>query len=666
MGGSNTRTAGYQGDLFPKLRRNLVNAFGHFDVNDRFTLFAEGKYAESKVFSVSQPTFDFYLLAQPDNPFMPQAIRDAIVPGAAQAFLEDDTLPDGALVTRDNFDLGINAEDITRKTTRAVLGAKGQISDHARYEVSYTWGRTKSDIIERGNRIENRWFAAVDVVADPDTGQPVCRSSLDPDADPDLAGCVPYNIFGESRPSQAALDFLLTDSLNRSTVTQKVASGSVSGDFGSFLALPGGNIGYAIGAEYRKESSDFRPDALVEQSLTWVGGLQPTRGEFDVKELFAEVNLPILEDHRFAKTFSIGGAVRLSDYDTIGKTTTWKVDSVYAPTRAVSFRGTYAQAVRAPNISELFQPPSADFRFITDPCDITEQNNGSGSRAANCATLLEALGLDPTTFSPLSSPEASVTVEGVTSGNTGLSQETAKTWTAGVVLKPTFLPNFTLTADWYDIRIQDAINVPEPEDVADLCVDQPTLENPFCALVTRDDGSGFIVGFRTRPENVAAFTTAGLDLTTRYSIPTESVGTFDLLLIGGYVHRLTEVATPGAEVVSERRQQYKPRYLATFNATWHRGPLTLNYNVDWQDKTKRFADDVIRGDPDYVDSRYLFAKAKWEHAVQASFDIREKMSVYAGATNLFDEKPEFGVGLYASYPVSAMGRFMYAGFRASF
>jgi iron complex outermembrane recepter protein len=666
VGGSNTRTAGYQGDLFPEVRRNVVNAFGHFDVNDGLTLFAEGKYAESHTFTRSQPTFDFYLLATPDNPFMPQAIRDAIVPGAAQAFLEDDTLPDGALVTRDNFDLGINAEDSKRKTTRAVVGANGRISDHARYEFSYTWGQTKSDIASVDNRITSRWLAAVDVVEDPDTGQAVCRSQLDPDADPDLAGCVPYNIFGEGRPSQAALDFLLTNSLNRSTVTQKVASGSVSGDFGSFLVLPGGNVGYAIGAEYRKESSDFRPDPLIEQDLTWVSGLRATRGEFDVKELFAEVNLPILEDHRFAKTFSIGGAVRFSDYDTIGKTTTWKVDSVYAPTRAVSFRGTYAQAVRAPNIAELFAPPSASFEFLTDPCDITELNNGSSTREANCATALGALGIDPTTFSPQSSPQASVTVEGVTSGNTALSEETAKTWTVGMVLKPTFLPGLTLTADWYNIRIKDSINTAEAGDVADLCVDQPTLDNPFCDLVTRDDGSGFITGFQTRPENVAAFTTAGLDLTTSYSIPTDTIGTFDLRLIGGYLHRLTEIATPGAEVVSERRQQYKPRYLATFDATWRVRSLTLNYNIDWHDKTKRFADDVIRGDPDYVDSRFLFAKAKWEHSLQASVDIREKFSIYAGAENLFDAQPEFGVGLYASYPVSAMGRFLYAGMRATF
>jgi iron complex outermembrane recepter protein len=665
VGGSSTPTAGYQGDLFPKLRRNLANALGHYDFNDGLSVFFEGKYVESRAYSVSQPTFDYYLLATPDNPFMPDAIRNAIVPGAAQAFLEDDTLPDGALVTRDNYDLGINAEDVTRRTLRTVIGANGRISDRAKYEVSYVYGETKSRIVERNNRVTDLWLAAIDVVTDPGTGQPVCRSSLDPDAPAELASCVPYNLFGEHTQDPAALKFILTDSVLNSTVSQHVVSGSVSGDFGSFLALPGGSIGYAVGAEYRRERSDFRPDALVSEGLTWAGALQPISGEFSVKEAFAEVNLPLLENRPFAKLFSVGAAIRLSDYDTIGSTTTWKVDSVYAPTKAVSFRGTYSQAVRAPNIGELFAPPSSSFNFIVDPCDTQELNNGSSTREANCAALLQSLGIDPTTFSPSSSPQSSVFTEGLSSGNLGLSEETAKTWTAGVVLRPSFVPALTVTADWYDIRIAQAINTPEAEQVANLCVDQPTLDNPFCVGITRDPGNGFITGFTTRPENVAAFTTSGLDLTATYAIETDTRGAFDLRLIGGYLHRLTSVATPGAEVVSDRRQQYKPRYVATFDLTWRKGPITVNYTVDWYDKTKRFADAVISGDPDYVPSQFLLVKEKWEHSAQFDCDLSRKVSVYTGVHNLFDEKPAFGVGYYSSYPVSAMGRFFYAGLKAS-
>jgi iron complex outermembrane receptor protein len=380
--------------------------------------------------------------------------------------------------------------------------------------------------------------------------------------------------------------------------------------------------------------------------------------------VFTEVNLPVLEDSPYAKVLSFGAAVRLSDYETIGQTTTWKVDGVYAPTRAVSFRGTYSQAVRAPNIAELFAPQSYASNFIVDPCDLGELNNGSSTREANCAEMLSAMGVDPTTFTPSDRPEAAVYTDGFTSGNVGLSEETATTWTAGVVLRPSSLPALTLTADWYDIRIEQAINTPEAEEVAELCVDQPTLDNPFCRGIIRDDG-GFIVGFDTRPENVAAFTTAGLDTTIGYRIPTAEAGTFDLRLLGGYLHRLTFVATPGASVTSDRRQQYMPRYVATFDLTWQKGPWTANYNIDWFDRTKRYADDILAGDPDYVARKYLFVNEKWEHAVQVDYDVRDNVSVYVGVHNLFDEKPAFGADLYASYPVSAMGQFFYAGLKAS-
>ena len=100
------------------------------------------------------------------------------------------------IVTRDNYDLGVNAEDTVRETMRGVLAANGTVSDHLRYEASYVYGETRSRIVELRNRYEDRWLAAIDVVTDPDTGSAgvplVARSGRDPA----LAGCVPYNIFG--------------------------------------------------------------------------------------------------------------------------------------------------------------------------------------------------------------------------------------------------------------------------------------------------------------------------------------------------------------------------------------------------------------------------------------------------------------------------------------
>lgn len=658
QGGSSTPIDGYQGDLFPGLERHLVNALAQYEFSDALTLFAEGKYVRTRSETLSQPTYDFYLFVTPENPFMPQSIRDAIVPGAAAEWFEDPETPDGVLVTRDNYDLGINTEQVTRETWRAVLGAKGRISPHATYELSYVYGETSSRILSRGNRLEAQWLAAIDAVEDPVTHKPVCRSSLDPDAPPELAGCVPYNIFGYGVRDQAAVDFVTADSLSRSKVTQHVVSGSVSGDTGAFFNLPGGPVGFAFGAEYRKESSSFTPDPLIADGLTWQGAVQAESGSFDVKELFGEINLPLLERKPLAHLLSLGSAFRYSDYSTIGSTTTWKVDGVYAPIPDISFRATYSQAVRAPNIGELFGPGSTAYNFIVDPCDAQETNNGTSYREANCAALLNGLGVDPATFSPSSTPQASLYTEGTASGNPNLQEETAKTWTAGVVLRPTFLPGFSLSADWYDIKIENAINTAEAQDLAQLCVDQPTIDNQFCGGITRDPATGYIIGFTVKPANVAQFRTAGLDLAVRYRLPTAALGTIDLSLTGNYLDRLEFISSPGATVDSDKNEIYAPEYSATFDLTWTLEPVTINYGINWFSKTDRFTSEVLAGDPDYADPSYFKIKAKWEHDFQISYNFADRVDIYAGMQNIFDAKPDFE---YSSYPISGMGRYLYAG-----
>jgi outer membrane receptor protein involved in Fe transport len=655
QGGSSTNIDGYQGDLFPELDRHIFNLLGHFDVNEKLTLSAEAKYVRSHALSLAQPTYDFYLFMTPDNPFMPQAIRDAIVPGAAAAYFEDPASPDGALVTRDNFDLGINTEDALRETLRGVLAANGDLSDHLRYEASYVYGETRSRIVDNNNRLEDNWLEAIDVISDPVTGAPVCRSGT--------PGCVPYNIFGNGVRDERALDFVAIDSVSHTKVTQQVVSASLSGDLGSHLELPGGSIGFAVGAEYRRETSDSNPAQEIVDGLTWVGPITPSDGSFDVKELFAEINLPVLMDAPYASRLSFGAAFRASDYSTVGQTNSWKVDAVYAPVESVTFRGTYAQAVRAPNIAELFSPQTSAFNFIVDPCDINELNNGTGSREANCAELLTGLGIDPTTFTPSNTPQATLYTEGTFGGNRDLSEETAKTWTLGMVLRPEFAPGLSVSFDWYDIEIEDAINTPEAEELAQLCVDQPTIDNAFCPGITRDPATGYIVGFTVKPDNVAAFRTAGLDVNFDYRLTTARHGDFRFQLVGGYLHRLEFVSSPGADVNSDLGEQYNPKFAATFDANWTHGPLTLAYGINWFGETDRFASEILAGDPDYTDPRYFKVREKWEHEISGAYDINDSINIYAGINNVLDAKPAFE---YSSYPVSAMGRYYYLGARMNF
>lgn len=682
-GSSNTPTAGYFGDFLPYLRRHNVNLLGSFEVSPALRFFGEAKYVDTTAFTEAQPSFDFFTYLAPDNAFLQQRFGDLA--------------PDGALVSRDNFDLGISNETAERETLRGVFGIDGRLTEgeesgNLRYEFSYVYGRASSRVTSGNTRVTDRYFAALDAVVNPATGQITCRinlpgeTTIDPNNYAGIAEingvpvsgapltfqpgqCVPLNILGEGVLTQAARDFVSVDSITRARSTQHVVSGSFSGDFGALFSLPGGPVGFALGAEYREESTRSNPSEF-QQGGFFDGGaaIFPSGGKFDVKEAFGEINIPILADVPFAENLSFGGAVRLSDYSTVGTTTTWKLDGVYSPVRDITFRGTYAQAVRAPNITELFSPLQGTFQFLDDPCDPTNIGEGSSFRAANCLATLQGLGLTAAeieAFSPATDAEQSTSQPGLIGGNPDLTEETARTWTAGAVLRPRFIPGLTVAADWYNIKLRDAINRPTANQTLALCVDQPTLDNQFCENVGRDPETGFVNRYLSNFQNVANFNTAGLDLVVNYRFaPFADLGSFNFKLVGGYLDTLRFISSVGAEPDEDAGEVGAAKYVATTDLTWTNGPLTLNYGLTFFSKQRRFTTEQLRANPDFSDPRFFFFKERWEHDFQASYRVNEDFSFYGGVNNFTDQQPS--VAALSGTPVSPVGRFFYAGARVRF
>jgi len=680
-GSSNTPTAGYFGDNSPYIERNNVNLLTSFEFSPAARLYAEGKYVSTRAYTEIQPSFDFYTYLTPDNFYLQQRFGDAA--------------PDGAFVSRDNFDFGRSIQYAERDTVRTVIGLDGALtsgdaSGNLRYDVSFVYGQVKSTTEDRNSRVIDRYFAALDAVVNPANGQLTCRINLPGETIIDennyagiaeIAGvpvsgapltfspgqCRPISLLGSNVSDPAGVDFVFVDDITRAQNKQYVASASLVGDMGFLFDLPGGPIGFALGAEYRREvtrtvTSEFQQIGAYEGGLI----VPPSGGRYDVKEVFAEASLPILSDVPFAQTLSVGGAVRYSDYSTIGSTFTYKVDGTYAPVRDLTFRGTYSQAVRAPNITELFEPISGTFQFLDDPCDPLNIGEGTANRAANCRAQLEAAGLTPqqiADFSPGTDAEQSTSQPGVTGGNPDLREETAKTWTAGAVLRPSFIPGLTLSADWYDIKIEDAINTPTANEIFANCVDAPTLDNPFCQLFTRSTTTGFINSFRVTAQNVASFTTSGLDVVVNYRFePFADAGTFNLRLVGGYLNDLTFIPSVGATPDEDLNEAFAPRYQGTFDLTWTRGPVTFNYGLAWQGKTRRFTREQVTANPDIADPKFLNYKERWEHDVQLAYAVNEDFTFYAGVNNLTDQKPAIASNF--GYPVSAVGRYYYFGVRA--
>ncbi|GEN98293.1 TonB-dependent receptor [Novosphingobium sediminis] len=654
-GSDDTLVSDYGNDLLPAITRHVVNLNTRFEVSDALKLFAEAKYATTKSYSLGQPTFDYYIFVPQDNPYIPDTIRAAINPDFG-----------GVLVTRDNFDLGQRGENIKRETFRSVIGAEGELSSSLHYEVSYVFGRTTVTNHFVNDRYTDRFNAALDAVRDPATGQITCRINLDPTAGSAVTfqpgECRPINLFGEGVSDPAGVDFVRASTTERSRITQHVVNASLSGDTKGFFSLPGGPVGFVIGGEYRKESSRFVPDVLEQQGLTFSNQLAISQGEFNVKEVFGELDLPLVRDKPFAYVLDVSGAVRYADYSSTGGATTWKVDAAWAPIRDIRFRGTISQAVRAPNIGELYGAAGQTFTFFDDPCLPSNLGLGKSTRPANCQAVLTAAGLSAAQIANFEDTRT-VNISGTTSGNARLQPEKARTWTAGVVLQPSFIRGLAIAVDWYDIKLRQAINTVDAQQLAELCVDQPTIDNPFCGSIVRQQGTGLIVDYTVSPQNVADFRTSGLEVNINYAFKVENVGDFQLKVVGNYLNKLTFVDSPGAEPRSTLGETYQPQYQAFVNLAYQTGPFGFNYSLSWWDKTRRYSADRTNGNPNYVDPQYAWYKQRWVHNISASFSVNKRMEFYGGVNNLFNQQPDIGS---ITYPTETSGTSFYAGFRAKF
>lgn len=693
-GGDNTPIADYQGDLQAGIKQHNFNLVTSYELTPSVRVYAEGKYVASKAFTVGQPSFDFFTYVPADNAFIPASIQSAIAPGNLLF------LPDGVLVNRDNFDLGRRNERVSRDLFRGVLGFDGDLSDTIRFDVSYTYGQNKFTFINENTRLTDRYFAALDSVDEGAflTGTPngniVCRADLtggfvntfsvanlfddNPFNDfsspqtytPGDGSCQPLNIFGEGVGSQAAIDFINVDLRNRVKLEQHVINGYVSGDFAGAFEMPGGPVGFALGGEYRKEKSSFRPDDIAKQSVDIdpmtsvvqdLALLADEDGSFDVWEVFGEIRLPILSDVPFAHRLDVGAAIRFSDYSTIGSTTTWKVDGSWAPIPDITLRGSYSEAVRAPNITELFAPTQGGFSFLTDPCSPVNVNNGSEFRAANCRALIEGLGVDYDSFDFDSDIASSAGILGVSSGNADLSEEKAKTWTAGIVLQPQSVRGLALSFDWYDIRLTNAVNTATLQQTTEFCVDAPTLDNAFCNNITRDSLTGFVVDYLVRPENVAFFETAGADMTVAYSLDAGKWGSFAMRGTVGYLDKLKFLPANGGTVDNDRGEIGAPKWVGTGDITWSLENFEVNYGLNYIGHQRRYEYDETANDPDIVDPQYLYVRSVVTHDLQfAATTSDDKATFYVGVNNLTNELPSIGL---SNTPVSFLGRFFYAGIR---
>ncbi len=643
----------------PGNERHVFSARAHYDVSEGFQPYISINYADVDTEIAAQHSLTVGSQVKLDNAFLPTAVFDEI-----------NTLGYGGPIFFNRWDLdaGFNNRDVNKKTHRILLGAKGDISNHLRYDVSANFGKSKRHETIANNKMFDRYIAAIDAVDD-GAGNIVCRSNLDPASFNSLpgdfittsfdssqgastftpganSGCLAYNPFTTDNASnQAAIDWIFQATSNTAKNTQTVINGYLAGDSGAIYELPGGAIDFVVGGEYRKEKVDSKFDALssTAQQVAFNSGAD-LAGEFDVKEVFGEVSMPIFKDAgTFLNELTVDGAYRYSDYSTIGTTSTWKIGAIWEPVDSLSIRGTISSAVRAPNIGELFTPQtSISLSLAEDPCHINNINLGSSTRAANCATELNALGVDPTTFQPL----LGIFFPGLSGGSPDLKEEVAKTKTVGFIWQPSFINRFSLSVDYFDIKIEDAVITPNITAIFNSCYDSATLNNVFCSLLGRDSTTGAANFVELQSVNVAEIQTAGIEFSANYGLEINGYGDFKLGLNGTYLDKLLVQKSELPILVDDKglfntaTGGSSPNWVLSGDLNWRFQNWDVNYGVNYHSQILRspLINAQRENAANIIDEP--FVKAFINHDVQVGYQLRETAHVYAGIRNLTNELPD--------------------------
>ncbi len=523
-GNGDTRRDGALLQLLPQLDRYAANLVGHFDFSELFTTFIEAKYVRTSSFSQggSGPAFftgstidAVYERPRLDNPFLSAQARQtlttqllsvvnaginpntsALLSATARTTLTNQ-INDGSFrfILRKNLtDLGTRSEQATRETWRIVGGARGTFNDDWKYELSVNYGQFDEATRVQGNIDVQRLALALDAVRNP-AGQIVCGSQIDAsranasfggdlngnaaNLATDIANCQPLNPFGERSISDAARNYVLRDTISRGRITQLDVLGFVTGDSSQLFSLPGGPVGFSLGAEYRRETARFRADPFVEQGYTFYNALAPFNPRaFEVIEGFGELRAPIVKDVFLLKELTLVGAGRVSGYrGSAGIVYTYNGGVDYSPVTGVSFRAQYGRAVRAPNLSDLFSSQSQNFApGFGDPCSAVNIANGTQFRQANCLSSGIPANYD---FRYAQSLEI------LSGGNPNLNVETTDSYTYGAVFQPKFIRGLSFSVDYFNIRVKNVITAPSAQAIVNTCYDSPTTANQFCNLFQR-------------------------------------------------------------------------------------------------------------------------------------------------------------------------------------
>lgn len=632
--------------------RYLLATNASYDVSDDIEVFFEGTYAKSKTVTELEPfpldsadvfksTGGFFNIEnrQLDADGLPTGaiVVNPFVPAELLALLQDnngDGLRDVSF-TRRLSDVALRGNRANRDTFRILGGARGGLFGDWKWDAFYSYGETAESQVSSGQFNVVNLRNALNVTRDA-AGNLVCA-----DLDAQQEGCVPVNVFGRNTISADALRYIDAPGFLSTVTTQKLAGVNAYGTLGNLFGA--GDIGLAVGAEYRDEFSLSEFDALQQAGLNGGNAIPRTLGSFDVYELYGEVNVPILSD-TFVHRLSLTGAGRISDYSTVGKTYSYNGGIDFSPVEDIRLTAIWARSTRAPNINELFSPPSQNFPTgLVDPCDGVTAST-AGTLGEVCRSFVGVAANIAQNGSFTLNQADLQGISGFDRGNPLLSEEKGDSFIARLVINPRSieaLRNFGFTASYSNIRVKDAIVSTPRQFILDQCFERG--EQAFCDFIKRrpaaegSNSAGSLDEIDSAVTNSGGLKAEGLDFTATY---TQEVFSGRLNLSLSYTHLLDGflIPLPGSD---------KDFFAGEIGAAKDKFFVSANYSINKMDFTLRgtfigesslddqflATFDLERNDPRARIPAEFYADAQIRYHASDAFEF------YAGVDNLIGNDP---------------------------
>jgi len=559
-------------------------------------------------------------------------------------------------------------DDLRHTDFRVTGGVRGAIAEGISYDVNGLFSRVLFNENYQ-NDIDpvraNRGLQVVNV-----GGVPTCKSVVDGTD----ANCVPLNVFQYGGLSAESLDYIYSPTFTRGMDKETVLSGTLTADLTSYgVKSPWADqgVGVVFGVEHRRESLVFHADALARQK-----GTLESRGAFNVTEFFTEIRVPVLENRPFAEELTLTGGYRYSKYSTRDDgISTYKGEIAWAPIRDIRFRAGYNRAIRAPNISELFAAQGLGNISAQDPC--------SGATPSATAAQCAATGVSAAQYGHIIECPSEVCVaQG--GGNPALRPEQADTYTVGVVLAPSFLKRFSLSIDYFDIKVRDYISSIPASLTISQCIE--TGDPFFCSLFHRDPRNGVLFGEQgyviSTTQNTGSLKTSGIDVGANYAIDT-GIGGFSLSFIGTWLKELRNEPLPGlgsydcvglfGPTCGQPSPEWRHQARISWSDTTDIASVSLNWRYIGGTKLTNNIDDPFLTGPAYVLNASLPAYSYFDLALTAK--VEGGITFRAGVNNLLDKDPPaiaqgllYSFGNGNTYPgtYDVAGRTFFIGLNAEF